>query len=110
MTSQNESLFERARRRIPPRVNSPGRALTFGNPGSAGVPPETAAHTLVLDYNDIAQVDKLFKEKGKHIACVIVEPVAGNMNLVLPKPGFLESLSKNCSQYGAVLIFDEVMT
>ncbi|MSQ63907.1 MAG: glutamate-1-semialdehyde-2,1-aminomutase [Betaproteobacteria bacterium] len=85
-------------------------ALTFGNPSSAGVPPETAAHTLVLDYNDIVQVETLFKDKGSQIAGVIVEPVAGNMNLVLPRPGFLESLRENCSRHGAVLLFDEVMT
>jgi len=91
-------------------VKAGSGALTFGNPSSAGVPPETAAHTLVLDYNDSAQVDTLFKEKGTQIACVIVEPVAGNMNLVLPRPGFLEALRKNCSRHGAVLIFDEVMT
>jgi glutamate-1-semialdehyde 2,1-aminomutase len=91
-------------------VKAGSGALTFGNPSSAGVPPETAVHTLVLDYNDIAQVEKLFNEKGGLIACVIVEPVAGNMNLVLPKPGFLESLQKNCNRHGAVLIFDEVMT
>jgi glutamate-1-semialdehyde 2,1-aminomutase len=91
-------------------VKAGSGALTFGNPSSAGVPPETAAHTLVLDYNDIGQVEKLFKEKGKDIACVIVEPVAGNMNLVLPKPGFLEALRKACSDSGAVLLFDEVMT
>jgi glutamate-1-semialdehyde 2,1-aminomutase len=91
-------------------VKAGSGALTFGNPSSAGVPPETAAHTLVLDYNDIAQVESLFKEKGDQIACVIVEPVAGNMNLVLPKAGFLESLRKNCSRHGAVLLFDEVMT
>lgn len=91
-------------------VKAGSGALTFGNPSSAGVPPETAAHTLVLDYNDLAQVENLFREKGGQIACVIVEPVAGNMNLVLPKPGFLESLRKNCSQHGAVLLFDEVMT
>jgi len=91
-------------------VKAGSGALTFGNPSSAGVPPETAAHTLVLDYNDTAQVETLFKEKGGQIACVIVEPVAGNMNLVLPKPGFLESLRANCSRHGAVLIFDEVMT
>jgi glutamate-1-semialdehyde 2,1-aminomutase len=91
-------------------VKAGSGALTFGNPSSAGVPPETAAHTLVLNYNDIPQVENLFNEKGKQIACVIVEPVAGNMNLVLPKPGFLESLSKCCSQHGAVLLFDEVMT
>jgi glutamate-1-semialdehyde 2,1-aminomutase len=91
-------------------VKAGSGALTFGNPSSAGVPPETAAHTLVLDYNDIAQIEKLFNEKGQQIACVIVEPVAGNMNLVLPRPGFLESLRRCCSQSGAVLLFDEVMT
>jgi glutamate-1-semialdehyde 2,1-aminomutase len=91
-------------------VKAGSGALTFGNPSSAGVPPETAAHTLVLDYNDTAQVEKLFKDKGGQIACVIVEPVAGNMNLVLPKLGFLESLRTICSRHGAVLIFDEVMT
>jgi glutamate-1-semialdehyde 2,1-aminomutase len=91
-------------------VKAGSGALTFGNPSSAGVPPETAAHTLVLDFNDAVQVENLFKNKGTQIAGVIVEPVAGNMNLVLPKPGFLESLRKNCSQHGAVLIFDEVMT
>ena len=91
-------------------VKAGSGALTFGNPSSAGVPPEVAAHTLVLDFSDAAQIEKLFKEKGNQIACVIVEPVAGNMNLVLPKPGFLESLRENCSRHGAVLIFDEVMT
>jgi len=91
-------------------VKAGSGALTFGNPSSAGVPPETAAYTLVLDFNDTAQVEALFKEKGNQIACVIVEPVAGNMNLVLPRPGFLESLRENCSRHGAVLIFDEVMT
>jgi glutamate-1-semialdehyde 2,1-aminomutase len=91
-------------------VKAGSGALTFGNPSSAGVPPETAAHTLVLDFNDTDQVENLFKEKGAQIACVIVEPVAGNMNLVLPKAGFLESLRENCSRHGAVLIFDEVMT
>jgi glutamate-1-semialdehyde 2,1-aminomutase len=91
-------------------VKAGSGALTFGNPSSAGVPLETAAHTLVLDFNDVAQVETLFKEKGNQIACVIVEPVAGNMNLVLPKPGFLESLREHCSRHGAVLIFDEVMT
>jgi glutamate-1-semialdehyde 2,1-aminomutase len=91
-------------------VKAGSGALTFGNPSSAGVPPETAAHTLVLDFNDTAQVDALFKERGDQIACVIVEPVAGNMNLVLPAPGFLESLRENCTRHGTVLLFDEVMT
>ncbi len=84
--------------------------LTFGQPSSAGVPPETTAHTLVLDYNDIDQVNAVFAEQGDQIACIIVEPVAGNMNLVPPAPGFLECLRKNCDRHGAVLIFDEVMT
>jgi glutamate-1-semialdehyde 2,1-aminomutase len=91
-------------------VKAGSGALTFGNPSSAGVPPETAAHTLVLDFNNSEQIEKTFAARGADIACVIVEPVAGNMNLVLPRPGFLESLRKCCSQYGAVLIFDEVMT
>jgi glutamate-1-semialdehyde 2,1-aminomutase len=91
-------------------VKAGSGALTFGNPSSAGVPPETAAQTLVLDFNDVAQVENLFKDRGAHIAGVIVEPVAGNMNLVLPKPEFLRSLRENCSRHGAVLIFDEVMT
>src|SRR5580765_7342301 len=91
-------------------VKAGSGALTFGNPSSAGVPPETAAHTLVLDYNGLSQVKKLFSEKGKDIACVIVEPVAGNMNLVLPAEGFLETLRDECTRSGALLIFDEVMT
>jgi glutamate-1-semialdehyde 2,1-aminomutase len=91
-------------------VKAGSGALTFGNPSSAGVPPETAAHTLVLDYNNISQVKELFNAKGKDIACVIVEPVAGNMNLVLPAPGFLETLREECTRHGAVLILDEVMT
>jgi len=91
-------------------VKAGSGALTFGNPSSAGVPPETAAHTVVLDYNDSAQVKALFKARGAQIAGVIVEPVAGNMNLVLPAPGFLETLRAQCSEHGAVLIFDEVMT
>jgi glutamate-1-semialdehyde 2,1-aminomutase len=91
-------------------VKAGSGALTFGNPSSAGVPPETAAHTLVLDYNNISQVKELFKVKGNDIACVIVEPVAGNMNLVLPRPGFLETLREECTRHGTVLILDEVMT
>ena len=84
--------------------------LTFGQPSSAGVPADCSGHTLVLDYNDITQVDALFAAKGDEIACVIVEAVAGNMNLIKPKPGFLEALRENCTKHGAVLIFDEVMT
>ena len=84
--------------------------LTFGTPSSAGVPPEVAAHTLTLNYNDIAGVETLFNEIGNEIACVIVEPVAGNMNLIVPSKGFLEALRAQCTKHGAVLIFDEVMT
>jgi glutamate-1-semialdehyde 2,1-aminomutase len=91
-------------------VKAGSGALTFGNPSSAGVPADTAAHTLVLDFNDAAGVKKAFAQKGDRIAGVIVEPVAGNMNLVLPAPGFLEALREECSRHGAVLIFDEVMT
>lgn len=91
-------------------VKAGSGALTFGNPSSAGVPSATAAHTLVLDFNNTAQVEALFASRGKEIAAVIVEPVAGNMNLVLPAPGFLEALRAACTQHGAVLIFDEVMT
>ncbi|HKX38239.1 MAG TPA: glutamate-1-semialdehyde 2,1-aminomutase [Burkholderiales bacterium] len=91
-------------------VKAGSGALTFGNPSSAGVPPEVAAATIVLDYNDVSQLRNLFAEKGKDIAGVIVEPVAGNMNLVLPQPGFLEALREECTRHGAVLIFDEVMT
>src|SRR4051812_26215875 len=91
-------------------VKAGSGALTFGNPSSAGVPEETAAHTMVLDYNDAAQLRTVFNKQGKDIAGVIVEPVAGNMNLVLPAPGFLQALRERCAQSGAVLIFDEVMS
>ncbi len=84
--------------------------LTFGNPSSAGVPPEFVQHTIVLEYNDLAAVAAAFAEYPEDIACVIVEPIAGNMNLIRPTAGFLEGLRELCSQYGAVLIFDEVMT
>jgi glutamate-1-semialdehyde 2,1-aminomutase len=91
-------------------VKAGSGALTFGHPSSAGVPADTAAHTIVLAYNDVTQVRALFEQQGKQIAGVIVEPVAGNMNLVLPAPGFLETLREECTRHGAVLIFDEVMT
>jgi glutamate-1-semialdehyde 2,1-aminomutase len=91
-------------------VKAGSGALTFGNPSSAGVPEETAAQTVVLDYNDVAQARALFSRQGKEIAGVIVEPVAGNMNLVLPAAGFLEALRDECTRHGAVLILDEVMT
>jgi glutamate-1-semialdehyde 2,1-aminomutase len=91
-------------------VKAGSGALTFANPSSAGVPADTASHTLVLDFNNVGDVRKLFLQKGAEIAGVIVEPVAGNMNLVLPAPGFLEALRDECTRHGAVLIFDEVMT
>jgi glutamate-1-semialdehyde 2,1-aminomutase len=85
-------------------------ALTLGVPSSPGVPAGLAEHTLTLDFNDMAAVDKVFAEFGEQIACVIVEPIAGNMNMVPPEPGFLESLRSACDRYEAVLIFDQVMT
>lgn len=91
-------------------VKAGSGALTFGNPSSAGVPAETAAHTLVLEYNNIAQIEAAFAREGNAIACVIVEPVAGNMNVVLPDRDFLLALRTLCTRHGAVLIFDEVMT
>jgi glutamate-1-semialdehyde 2,1-aminomutase len=84
--------------------------LTFGNPSSSGVPADLAQHTLVLDYNDPQQLHDAFARHGDKIACVIVEPVAGNMNLIAPKPEFLQAMRALCTQHGAVLIFDEVMT
>src|SRR5688572_12105807 len=89
-------------------VKAGSGALTFGNPSSAGVPADTAAHTLVLDYNDASQIAEALRKN--RIAGVIVEPVAGNMNLVLPEAGFLDTLREECTRNGAVLIFDEVMT
>jgi len=91
-------------------VKAGSGALTFGQPSSSGVPAEIAALTTVLDYNDAAGLESAFAEMGKEVAAVIVEPVAGNMNLVTPKPEFLKALRKLCTQYGAVLILDEVMT
>lgn len=84
--------------------------LTFGNPTSAGVPAEFVSHTLVLDFNDSQAVQEAFETHGHDIACVIVEPMAGNMNLVKPADGFLQTLRSLCTQYESVLIFDEVMT
>lgn len=85
-------------------------ALTLGVPSSPGVPAGLAQHTLTLEYNDIAAVEAAFDEFGEQIACVIVEPVAGNMNMVLPAEGFLQTLRDCCSAAGAILLFDEVMT
>jgi glutamate-1-semialdehyde 2,1-aminomutase len=91
-------------------VKAGSGALTFGQPSSAGVPQPTAADTVVLEYNNETALEQAFEREGAEIAAVIVEPVAGNMNLVAPRPGFLELLRRLCTRYGAVLIFDEVMT
>jgi glutamate-1-semialdehyde 2,1-aminomutase len=91
-------------------VKAGSGALTFGQPSSAGVPPAIAGETIVLSYNDIDEVERAFKEHPGEIAGVIVEPVAGNMNLVAPASGFLPGLRRLCDVHGAVLIFDEVMT
>ena len=91
-------------------VKAGSGALTLGVPTSPGVPASLAEHTLTLEYNNIEQVRDLFKKLGSEIACVIVEPVAGNMNCVPPVSGFLEGLRELCTQHGTVLIFDEVMT
>jgi glutamate-1-semialdehyde 2,1-aminomutase len=91
-------------------VKAGSGALTFGNPSSAGVTEETAAQTLVLAYNNLDELRALFEKRSAEIAGVIVEPVAGNMNLVLPAAGFLELLRELCTRHGAALIFDEVMT
>jgi glutamate-1-semialdehyde 2,1-aminomutase len=91
-------------------VKAGSGALTFGQPSSAGVPPATVADTLVLEYNNIGALEHAFELDGAGIAAVIVEPVAGNMNLVAPRPDFLESLRALCTRHGALLIFDEVMT
>lgn len=91
-------------------VKAGSGALTLGVPTSPGVPASVAEHTLTLPFNDIEQVQQLFQEMGEQIAAIIVEPVAGNMNLIAPRAGFLECLRKVCDEYGTVLIFDEVMT
>ncbi|MDB6097560.1 MAG: glutamate-semialdehyde -aminomutase [Gammaproteobacteria bacterium] len=85
-------------------------ALTLGVPTSPGVPKALAIHTVTLNYNDIEQVQRVFKQIGEQVACVIVEPVAGNMNCVPPAADFLQTLRRECDRVGAVLIFDEVMT
>ncbi|MBL3526292.1 MAG: glutamate-1-semialdehyde 2,1-aminomutase [gamma proteobacterium endosymbiont of Lamellibrachia anaximandri] len=84
--------------------------LTLGEPSSPGVPTSLAEHTITLNYNDAEQVKETFASIGDEIACIIVEPVAGNMNCIPPLPGFLETLREVCDQHGSVLIFDEVMT
>ncbi len=84
--------------------------LTFGNPTSSGVPADFAKHTMVLDYNDSAQLEDVFGKMGDQIAAVIVEPVAGNMNLLRATPEFLQTMRRLCTQHGAILMFDEVMS
>jgi glutamate-1-semialdehyde 2,1-aminomutase len=79
-------------------------------PSSAGVPPAIANETIVLPFNDLAAVDAAFRADGERIACIIVEPIVGNMNLIMPRPEFLPGLRSICDRHGAVLIFDEVMT
>ena len=91
-------------------VKAGSGALTLGQPSSAGVPPETTQHTLVLEYNNAHAVAEAFAQYGSEIAAIIVEPVAGNMNLIVPRAGFLDQLRALCTQHGALLIFDEVMT
>lgn len=91
-------------------VKAGSGALTHGKPDSLGVPADITEHTLVAPYNDLARVNRLAKRFGKDLAAIVVEPIAGNMGVVLPKKGFLQGLRKICRQTGALLIFDEVMT
>jgi len=84
--------------------------LTFSNPTSAGVPKSLAKDTIVSDYNDIQKLEDIFKAIGEQIACIIIEPIAGNMNLVRATPEFLKVMRNLCTQYGTILIFDEVMS
>jgi len=83
---------------------------TFGNPTSAGVPPEVVQHTLVLEFNNIPQLEEAFALHGKELACLMIEPIAGNMNFVRASVPFMKRCRELCSQYGALLVFDEVMT
>jgi len=91
-------------------VKAGSGALTLGTPSSPGVPAELAAHTLTLPFNSIEHVKELFAEIGDQLACIIVEPIAGNMNCIPPKDGFLQGLREVCDDYQSLLIFDEVMT
>lgn len=91
-------------------VKAGSGALTFGVPSSPGIPADFAQHTLTMEYNNLDSVAAAFAEYPQDIACIIVEPVAGNMNCIPPVDGFLQGLRDICDQYGAVLIFDEVMT
>ena len=91
-------------------VKAGSGALTLGVPTSPGVPADLAAHTLTLEYNNLTSVEAAFSALGNEVACIIVEPVAGNMNCIPPVPGFLAGLRQLCTEHGSVLIFDEVMT
>jgi glutamate-1-semialdehyde 2,1-aminomutase len=91
-------------------VKAGSGALAFGVPSSAGVPADLVQHTLVANFNDLGSVKLLFEQHPESIACLIIEPIAGNMNLIAPEPGFLQGLRELCTQFGALLIFDEVMT
>jgi glutamate-1-semialdehyde 2,1-aminomutase len=91
-------------------VKAGSGALTLGVPTSPGVPRDLAAHTLTMTFNELDGVHEAFRMLGERIACIIVEPVAGNMNCIPPIPGFLEGLRASCDEYGSLLIFDEVMT
>ena len=91
-------------------VKAGSGAITFGIPDSAGVPASLAANTLVAPYNDLEAVQALFSQNPSQIACVVVEPIAGNMGIVLPREGFLKGLEEACRNHGALLIFDEVIT
>ena len=91
-------------------VKAGSGALTFGVPSSPGVPADLAKHTLNLPFNDLDAAQALFEQQGDSIACLIIEPITGNMNMILPQAGYLEGLRTLCDQYGVVLIFDEVMT
>ena len=91
-------------------VKAGSGALTFGQPSSAGVPADTAKHTHTLEYNNVQALEECFENMGQALACVIIEPVVGNMNLIVPKKEFLKRLRELCTEYNVVLIFDEVMT
>jgi len=91
-------------------VKAGSGALTFGIPSSPGVPLELAKQTLNLPFNDLEAATELLRQRGDSIACIIIEPITGNMNMIVPKPGYLKGLRELCDQHGVILIFDEVMT
>src|SRR5258706_6592758 len=91
-------------------VSAGSGALTLGTPSSPGIPQSVTSHTLLVEYNDLDGAIRLFEKYGEQIACFVVEPVAGNMGLVLPADGYLQGLRALCTKHGALLLFDEVMT